>query len=134
MPDDPPRLALAALGERAIDALGPALRRPEGVTTWHVQPTWSQVWSDVRSVYGPIRSALFIAIVVASFPVILVWNACWILAAKVVIRLAPGLTSANQVVAIVTAILITLVLGGGALWIWGWPGLLVVCLFVWLFT
>jgi hypothetical protein len=84
-------------------------------------------------VYGPVRSALFVGIVVTSFPFLLIWNAFWIVSAKLIVRVAP-VTSGNQIVAIVTALLLTVVLGGVGLLIWGWPGLLVVCLFVWLFT
>jgi hypothetical protein len=117
MPSDSRRLTAAELGERIIDALVPALPPPPGPLPpdWHVPPTWSQVWSEVRTVCGPLRGVFFIAWVVVSFPVLFIVT-------KLVTH--PG----------VTALLLTAVLGTGALWIWGWPGLLVVCLLLWLFT
>lgn len=64
---------------------------------------------------GPVRGVFFIGWVVVSFPVLFI-------VAKLVAH------------PVVTALLLTAVLGIGALWIWGWPGLLVVCLLVWLLT
>jgi hypothetical protein len=64
---------------------------------------------------GPVRGVFFIAWVVVSFPVLFI-----------VARLVAH--------PVVTALLLTAVLGTAALWIWGWSGLLVVCLLVWLFT
>jgi hypothetical protein len=117
MPSDIRRLTPAELGERIIDALVPALPPPPGPLSpdWHIPPSWSQVWSDVRTVCGPIRGVFFIAGVVVSFPVLFLF-------AKLIAH------------PVVTALVLTVVLGTGALWLWSWPGLLVVCLLVWLFT
>lgn len=108
-------LTPADLGERVIDALVPSHPGPE-VT--HVRPTWSEVWVEVRIVFGPVRSVFFIVMVVLLFPFQLMWYGIRRLIAKPVVK----------------ALLLAAVLGTGALRIWGWPGLLVVCLFVWLFT
>jgi hypothetical protein len=62
-PDVPP-LTRADLGERVIDALVPSHPGPE-VT--HVRPTWSEVWVEVRTVFGPVRSVFFIVMVVLLF-------------------------------------------------------------------
>jgi hypothetical protein len=69
-------------------------------------------------VFGPVRSVYFIVMVVVLFPFQLLWYGIRRLIAKPVVK----------------ALLFTAVLGTGALWIFGWPGLLVVCLFIWLFT
>jgi len=45
------QLSPADLGERIIDALPPSRTGP-GVT--HVLSTWSEVWSDVRTLFGPV--------------------------------------------------------------------------------
>jgi hypothetical protein len=131
MPPEQVGPSLNDLFQTVMDALIPRRSSPGGPN--NIPPTWLQVWSRVRTVLGPVRSTLFIAGIVASVPLLLVWNSFWILSAKLILKVAPG-TSANQLVAIITALLLTVLFGTGALLLWGWRGLLVVCLFVWLFT
>lgn len=119
------RLTPAELGERVIDALVPA--HPDVPDSVYHRPTWPEVWSDVRTVFGPLRSAFFIVCVVAFFPILLVWRILIVFPVRLVRRMLIAKP-------VMTALLLTSVLGTGALWFWGWPGLLVVCLFVWLFT
>lgn len=128
MPPDVHQPTAAELFMRVLDALVPI-----SPVAKHIPATWPQAWSEVRSVYGPVRSALLVSAVIVSYPFLLVWGGFWILIIKLVVWVVP-VTSADQTVAIMEALLLTAVLGAVALWIWGWPGLLVVCLFVWLFT
>jgi hypothetical protein len=131
--EEPIRFTASELMERVIDALLPSRSRPVDAINWHVPPGWSEVWADVRSEYGRIRSVLFITLVIVSFPLFLLWTALLLIAGKLIVRVVP-VTSSGQLLSIMKALLLTVVFGSLALWIWSWPGLLVVCLFVWLFT
>jgi hypothetical protein len=103
----------ADLSDRIIEVLVSPVR---GSHTKHIPPAWPQVWSDVRAMFGPFRSVFFVIKVVVFLPFQLLWYG------------TQGLTS------IVKSLLLAAVLGVAAMWFGSWPGLLVVCLFVWLFT
>jgi hypothetical protein len=106
-------LTSADLSDRIIEVLVSPVR---GSHTKHIPPPWPQVWSDVRAMFGPFRSVFFVIKVVVFLPFQLLWYG------------TQGLTS------IVKSLLLAAVLGVAAMWFGSWPGLLVVCLFVWLFT
>jgi len=106
-------LTSADLSDRIIEVLVSPVR---GSHTKHIPPAWPQVWSDVRAMFGPFRSVFFVIKVVVFLPFQLLWYG------------TQGLTS------IVKSLLLAAVLGVAAMWFGSWPGLLVVCLFVWLFT
>jgi hypothetical protein len=106
-------LTSADLSDRIIEALVSPVR---GSQTKHIPPAWPKVWSDVRAIFGPVRSVFFVIKVVVFLPFQLFWYGTL------------GLTP------IVKSLLLAAVLGVAAMWFTGWPGLLAVCLFVWLFA
>ncbi len=90
-------------------------------------PTWPVAWFEIRGAYGTLRGVFLVAGVLALIPFELLlipflipFGWIW----RQLAKLNPYLR----------ALLVTVVLGGVALYFWNWPGLLVVCLFVWLFT
>jgi hypothetical protein len=105
----------AIIRERVLRDIFPA---PDLPTYTYIHPKWPHIWAELRTRCDPFRSAAAIVIVIAMWPFQLPW---WI---AIYVWSKP----------IVRALLLTIVLGGAALWFWSWPGLLVVCLFIWLFT
>jgi hypothetical protein len=90
-------------------------------------PKWQVVWSEVRAAYGPVRGTFFVALVLALWPFELALY-------LVIIPFALVRRWLSKLNPFVRALIVTVVLGSIALYFWNWPGLLAVCLFVWLFT
>jgi len=101
--------------ERVLRDMFPA---PDLPTYTYIHPKWPHIWAELRSRCGPVRSAIAIVVTIILWPFQLMF---W-------------LVSTFLKKPIVKVTLATAILGGVALWFWSWPGLLVVCLFVWLFT
>jgi hypothetical protein len=91
---------------------------PVEPTHTYVPTTWPLIWAELRTRCGPVRCVFVIVIAISLWPLDLVW------------RLFRWFFSRPTVKAVLAAA----VLGGFALWFWNWPGLLIACLFVWLFT
>jgi hypothetical protein len=105
----------AVIREAALRSIFPA---PDLPSYTYIHPKWHHIWAELRARCGPVRSAAVIVIVLLMWPFQLpFWIASYIWAKP-----------------IVRALFFTVVLGGAALWFWSWPGLLVVCLFIWLYT
>lgn len=82
----------------------------------YIHPKWPHIWAELRARRGPVRSVFLIALTLFLWPFQLVWA---------LVRRFFSMP--------VGAVFATAVLGGVSLWFWSWPGLLVVCLMIWLY-
>jgi hypothetical protein len=105
----------ARIREKVLRDMFPAPDKPEFT---YINPKWSEIWAELRARCGPTRSLFIIVVTIVLWPFELIW---WTIRSVLAIP-------------VVKAILAAAILGGIALWFWNWQGLLVVCLFVWLFT
>lgn len=105
---------MAVIRERVLRDLFPA---PDLPTHTYIHPKWPHIWAELRARCGSARCVFIIALTLFLWPFQLTWRLIHLFFSKPV-----------------GAFFATAVLGGAALWFWGWPGLLVVCLLIWLYT
>jgi hypothetical protein len=105
----------AIIRERVLRDMFPA---PDKPTYTYIHPKWPQIWAELRARCGPAHCVFIIVITVVLWPVEFVWSLFRWFVSKPAVK----------------AILAAAILGGAVLWFWSWLGLLVACLFVWLFT
>lgn len=117
MPDMTVMKGKAMMGiirERVLRDIFPA---PDLPTYTYIHPKWPHIWAELRARFGPMRCVFIIGLALILWPFELAWALIrWFFSKPV------------------GAVFAAAILGGVALWFWNWPGLLVVCLLVWLYT